>query len=94
MTADQMYQYHTDNPQIYDKFEEFTFQVIGSGRKYSGAKMIFERLRYYSTVEAKGQFKLNNDMTAYYSRLFEDRNPNHAGFFRKRRSVADQKVML
>ena len=94
MTVEQMYQYHTENPQVYAKFEEFTFQVIGSGRKYSGAKMIFERLRYYSTVEANGQFKLNNDMTAFYARLFEDKNKQYDGFFRKRRSVADQKVML
>lgn len=77
--------YHEQNPHIYDLFEKFAMQAIISGKKHLGAKMIVERIRWYTDVEAKNdQFKINNNMTPFYARLFEENRPQYKGFFRKR----------
>lgn len=92
LSREEMEFHHLENPHIYEEFENFAFQAISSGRKYFGAGAVFERLRWYSQIETKGdQFKLNNNYRAFYARLFEEKNPEYKGFFRKRRSVADEK---
>ena len=89
MTLEQMHAYHKENPQIFTKFVEFTLQAIQSGRSHFGAGMIAERIRWYTNIEARGEFKFSNDMRAYYVRMFENNYPQYAGFFRKKASVAD-----
>lgn len=81
-------QYHQQNPQVYEKFAEFTFDAIRAGRKYFGAKMIIERIRWYSLVEANDGYKVNNNYAPYYARMFEAKHPQYTGFFRKRRLTA------
>lgn len=90
LTKERFELFHAENPQIYRMFEHFTKQVINTGRNKFGAQVIAERLRWYSQVETVGDdYKINNDYVAFYARLFEENNPQHKGFFRKRRSVAD-----
>ncbi len=89
-TIARMQIYHNENTHIYEAFEKFTFQVINSGRKNFSARGIMERIRWYTAIEAKtGNFKVNENMGAFYSRLFEKNNPIYSGFFRKKISVAD-----
>lgn len=77
--------FHKANPRVYQLFEMFTLQVIQSGRKQYGAKAIFERVRWESTIISRGDdFKLNNNYTAYYARLYMEAHPEHAGFFETR----------
>lgn len=93
LTKEEMQQYHDDNPHIYEAFERFTFEVINAGRKYYSARTIVERMRWHSQIEAKNDtFKLNDHQVPFYSRLFEEKNPQHKGFFHKRSSVADSKA--
>lgn len=83
--------YDAENPQVYRMFEQFTLQVIKTGRKNFGAQVIAERLRWYSAIETiSDDYKINNDYVAFYARKFEELHPEHKGFFRKRRSVADE----
>lgn len=92
LTQEKFYQYHNANPQVYQMFERFALEAILSGRKNFGAGAIAERMRWYTAIETKGDdFKICNDYRAFYARLFEEINPKHQGFFRKRRSIADQK---
>lgn len=81
--------YHRDNPAIYVQFCRFTQDAIDSGRPYAGAKLIFERIRWHTTVEARGAFadgfKLNNNYHAFYARLWLRDHPGHPDFFRTRR---------
>lgn len=92
VTYEKFLQYHSDNPEVYRKFEEFTLQAIASGRKHFGAKAIAERLRWYTAIETRGsEFKIANEYISFYARLFEEEHPQYVNFFRKRRSVADQK---
>ena len=80
-------EYHAANPRIYQAFTRFALDAIIAGRNRIGAKMIWERLRWYTTVEARDDgFKLNNNYTAYYARKFMEDFPQHAGLFQTRRT--------
>lgn len=82
---DKFLKYHTENPSIYKKFEELTLQAIDKGFEHYGAKGIFELIRWHSKGKEKSDgFKINNIYTPHYARLFEQKHPDKAGFFRKR----------
>lgn len=90
ITYENFLKYHRENPQIYTMFERFALQVIQAGRKNFGVGAIAERLRWYSAMETIGDsYKINNNYRAFYARLFEAQHPEYAGFFRKRKSIAD-----
>ena len=91
MTIDEFNIYHAENPHIYQAFERFTFQVIGTGRKYFSARAIYERIRWKSMIEDDDeQFKLRDHPMPFYARLFEKKNPLYKGFFSKRKCEADK----
>jgi len=83
-------QFHEDNPEVYDLIKHYTFQAIEAGHKKYGIQTIAERVRWHSMVEtvSDDRFKLNNNHTAYYARLFMKDYPQHAGFFRTRKLTA------
>lgn len=82
--------YHTQNPHIYKAFKALTLQTIRKGFKNFGAKSIFELLRWKTGVAADGDvFKINNNYTPLYARMFEKEYPEHKDFFRKRGSKFD-----
>ncbi len=84
--------FHAENPHVYRLFERFALRAINAGRPRLGAKAIFERLRWYTTVETRSSddLKLNNNYTPFYARMFEEQHPDYAGFFSKRMSAADE----
>ncbi len=80
--------FHKDNPHVYEMFKRFTMQAIESGRTRFGARMVWERMRWYTMIEAREarfQFKLNDHYPPYYARLFMDEHPRYQGFFELRR---------
>lgn len=91
-TYEDMEIYHQENPQMYEAFKRFTFQVIESGRPYFSASGIMERIRWYTLIESRSadSFKVNENIKPFYARKFEMDYPEHKGFFRQRRSVADK----
>lgn len=84
-------EYHEKNPHIYDAFEMLTLRTIKKGFKHYGSKGIFEILRWRTGIQAGGDdpFKINNNFAPLYSRLFEEKHPEHIGFFRKKKSKFD-----
>jgi hypothetical protein len=79
------YRYHKTNPEVWNLFQEYTLQVIARGYQHYSSKTIIERIRWHHEVETKGEiFKINNNYTAYYARLFMANHPEHEGFFRTR----------
>ena len=74
--------YHAENPHIWQAFEMFALKVVNSGRKRIGTAMIYERMRWYSLFESKGdEYKINNNYKADYARLFNEKYPQYQGFF-------------
>lgn len=79
--------FHAANPEVYDLFDKFAQEVRQAGHKRYSADAVFHRIRWYTDVETKDEapFKLNNNYTPYYARLWQKNNPNPPGFFRTRR---------
>lgn len=81
--------YHQDNPHVWAAFERFALQAADSGRKRIGTAMIYERMRWYSMIEATGDiYKINNNYKADYARLFNEKYPHlHDMFPTRERKV-------
>lgn len=82
--------FHAKYPQVYDLFRKLTLEAIRKGFKNYGAKGIVELIRWQTkgTVKEDG-YKVNNNYTSLYARMFETEFPQHEGFFRKRTLKAD-----
>jgi len=76
--------YHFNNPHIYNQFESMAFALIRAGRNHYGAKAIFEAMRYETAISGNDDFKINNNYTSRYVRMFDKAHPGFSGFFRKR----------
>ena len=82
--------YDANNPNVWRLFVQYSFQAAQTGRKTFSAQAIIERIRWFHSVEnPDDDFKINNDFAAYYARKFHRLNPNLNGFFRTRKSQAD-----
>jgi len=78
--------FHLKYPQVYRLFEKFALQLLESGHKTMGSKMIIERIRWEVATQSMDDdgFKINNNYTCYYSRLFMKNNPQHGDCFETR----------
>jgi hypothetical protein len=76
--------YHEENPQVYVQFKRIAFQLINRGYVRLGAKQIFEVIRYHTMIETNDKYRVNNNFTSDYARLFESDHPIYAGYFLKR----------
>lgn len=82
--------FHSSHPDVYDWFKKLTKRAIEKGFKNYSAKGIIEQIRWETkgTIKEDG-FKVNNNYTALYARMFETEHPQHKGFFRKRKLRAN-----
>lgn len=79
------WEYHAQNPKVYDLFDRFTKYAIQRGRTRFSVSVIVERIRWETTIETAGDdFKINNNHRAYYARLWMRNNPQYQGFFATR----------
>lgn len=85
--------FHNNNPQVYDLFVRFARQARDRERRQRfGARMIWERLRWYTQIETNDAtaFKLNDHYPPYYARLLMLEHPDDfAEFFELRDSRFD-----
>ena len=80
--------FHADNPRVYQLFCYFTKQIINAGYQKYSAEAVFNQIRWYTTIETKGEdYKINNDYKPYYSRKYMEEH--NTKIFRTRSSVAD-----
>jgi hypothetical protein len=83
--------FHETNPHVYDEIVRaarlFRQQT---GRSKCGMTLLFGRVRWVLATETTGDaFRLNNNFVPFYSRLIMAQEPDLAGMFDTRRSVAD-----
>ena len=77
--------FHESNPQVYLLFNKFAVEATQANRRNFGVGPIFERMRWFTVIETRGEaFKLNNNYRPYYGRLWMRNNPEHEGFFSTR----------
>jgi hypothetical protein len=77
--------FHDLNPKVYELYKKFALQLINAGRKRIGSKMIIERIRWETSINTKGEeYKINNDYTCFYSRMFTIEFPQHKDKFQFR----------
>ena len=82
--------YDTENPAIYAKLADFAIEAHRAGATHIGIGMLYERLRWYTKVEARDDtFKVNNNYRAFYARKLMRDFPALAGIFETRTSKAD-----
>lgn len=84
--------YHAANPHVYEVFKKFASDAIQAGLAKYSARAIVHRIRWHFDVETArtDDFKINNNHSPFYARLFLEEHPQHAGFFELRTSVADE----
>jgi hypothetical protein len=81
--------FHSDNPEVYRLFDRFTRYAIQRGRKRFSAYVVFERIRWETSLEtSEGDYKLNNNHRPYYARLWLRNNPAFSDFFSTRETTA------
>jgi hypothetical protein len=82
--------YHEKRPQIYEEFKIIAKQLIEQGYRRLSSQLICEVIRYNSMIEKVGEYKVNNNACAGYSRLFEKDFPQFEGYFSKRLCKIDE----
>ena len=74
--------YHQENPHVYEMVKRFAYEAKASGRQRFGIGMIWERMRWYTMIETKGEsFKLSNSHRSCYARLLMVDDPTFEPFF-------------
>jgi hypothetical protein len=82
--------HHAENPEIYEFFKRFAFEKIRAGATKLGGKAIWERIRWEAPVDRNGKaFKLDNNLTTWYVRLFQHDYPGLSHMFETRAARAD-----
>lgn len=79
-------EYHKTNPHLYEAFKQVAFDAMKLGFTNYGANGIFEIIRWKRAERGDGEFKINNNYAPLFARLFANEFPQHADFFRFRRS--------
>ena len=77
--------YHKENPEIWDQFKEATFALIKVGRKHFSADAILHSIRFNTVLRGGTDFKINNNYSSMYSRLFTANFPEYKDFFEQRK---------
>ena len=89
------WEWHKENPHVWELFVKFTLEAINAGRTHYSSKAVFERIRWHTEIETRGDiFKIGNNHTAYYARYFHHCYPKHDGFFRIRELRSENGVYL
>jgi hypothetical protein len=86
-TARTFVAWHIDHPDIWREFEKLALELIQSGRARYGSKAVMEVIRFNRVVSGGEDFKVNNNYTAYYVRIFNAKYPQHKRFFETREIV-------
>jgi len=73
--------FHRDNPSIYRYFKQYALGLIGKVHSRISSKLIIERIRYEVMIETTEAFKINNNYTALYARLFIRDYPQYYNWF-------------
>ena len=82
---EQYEQHRREHPEFYDLIVKLARDIKARGYDHYGIKALFEVARYHYQIErGEGEWKINNNLTAYYAREIMAREPDLRGFFETR----------
>ena len=86
--------FHKNNPEVWQLFKKYTFQLINAGRANYSARAVFARIRWHKDIETQDStgLKLNDHHSPYYSRMFHACYPEYDGFYRNRKLISLDKA--
>jgi hypothetical protein len=77
--------FHSANPHVYAILREFALQLVRSGRRKIGIRMVWERMRWEMAIRTTtDDYKLNDHYTRWYARVLMEREPELRGVFETR----------
>lgn len=85
--AEKFLQFHEANPQVFQMLEMLAAKLVARGRKKIGIGLLTEVLRweyYMVTDDPNSEWKLNNNLRAYYARLLVEKHPEWESVFELR----------
>lgn len=84
-SVEEFLEFDRENPQVWDLFERFTFELVRAGAKKFGARMVWERMRWETRVRTSDtDYRLNDHWVPHYARKFMAAYPQHDGLFETR----------
>lgn len=80
---DQFFDFHLDNPQVYDELVRLAREAKTAGKHRIGMRMIWETARWHLWMKTKGRgdFLLDNNLHSRYARLIMACEPDLVGAF-------------
>jgi len=80
-----------DNRRIWEAFVQNTLNVVRKGFKHYSARTIIHFMRHHSAMtEAEGEWKINNNHSPYFARLFDRVYPEHVGLWEMRETAQER----
>lgn len=88
--------FHFANPRIWSLYQIFAYQALDAGHSRYSSDAILHRIRWHVTVETRDAsgFKINNNNSAYYSRLFAKMYPNITLFETRKLASGEDEAWL
>lgn len=78
------------HPEVWRLYERFALDLVRRGFEHHSSDAVLHRVRWETDANTGGKpWKINNNFTPMYARKFHRAHPHLAGFFRTRRSRAD-----
>jgi hypothetical protein len=82
-------QYHSQHPDIYEKFKNFALIEIRNGQRHLSADFIWHQIRHYTHITDGGKYKVSDKFRAFYSRMFINDYPQYEKCFILKKSKAN-----
>lgn len=75
--------FHKENPKVYNMFKEQVFRAMRKGRDKFSANAIINWIRWEVALQVKteDEYKINNNFSSRYARLFVEDNPEYSYMF-------------
>lgn len=76
--------FHAKHPEVYIALNKLAHQLVAKGETRASIKMLWEVLRWQTTLGARQGYKLPNEHHAHYARLLMANDQALAGLFSTR----------
>jgi len=86
-------QFHHDNPRVYQRLVELSFELLNRGHEKYSINGLFEVMRWEEAIRTRGSmFKLNNNYRSIYARMIMENEIRLSDFFNIRSSPNPQVI--